>query len=324
MNILVTGGMGFIGSHIVEYHLSKGDELHVVDDLSIGNDKTVSLFEKNPRFHFEKSNILVWPSIVERVGWADRIYHMAAVLGNLRVILEPVHVIASNIAGTERIFRAVTQSGKFPRVIAASSSGVYGNSSASTMNEDDPLVIENPAKLRSNYSISKLCDEIIGLSYDKINNIPTTMIRLFNTIGPRQTGSYGFVLPRFIKQACLNQPMTIYGDGNQTRSFCDVRDVVVALDMIAENMNTRSNTLNVGLDREITIKELAEMVRLRANSKSEFKYLTNFEVYGMEFNDIRHRKPDLSKFYKLTGFKHKWTLEKTIDDLITEFYDTKV
>lgn len=315
----MTGGLGFIGSHIVEYHLGKNDEIHVVDNLSTGNSENLALFKDNPNFQFDKADILTWTNIEKTVGWAERIYHMAAVVGNLRVIQEPINVIASNIAGTERLFRAITKVGHAPRVIVASTSEVYGKSPKLTMQEDDDLVIENPTHLHSNYSISKLSDEIIGLSYDRINNIPTTIIRFFNTIGPRQTGSYGFVVPRFIKQACQGKPITIYGDGNQSRSFCDVRDVVVALDLIAENINIRYNILNVGADREVTIKELAHLVRERANSKSEIIYVPYEKIYGMEFLDIMHRRPDLGNLNKLISFKHKWTLEKTIDDLIFNF-----
>ncbi|HQW57980.1 MAG TPA: GDP-mannose 4,6-dehydratase [Gammaproteobacteria bacterium] len=324
MKILVTGGLGFIGSHIVEYHLNKNDAVYVVDNLSTGSLDNLSLFQNNPDFQFDKADILTWQNMEKAVAWADRIYHMAAVVGNLRVIQEPINVIASNIAGTERLFNTITKIGNTPRVILASTSEVYGKSSKSTMQEEDDLIIENPVHLHSNYAISKLSDEIIGLSYDRINNIPTTIIRFFNTIGPRQTGTYGFVVPKFIAQACKGEPISIYGDGSQTRSFGDVRDVVVALDLIAENIRTRYNILNVGVDHEITIKALANLVRERANSKSDIIYVPYKNIYGMEFLDIMHRRPDLTKLHKLIQFKHKWTLEKTVDNLIGIFNENSL
>lgn len=316
MKILVTGGLGFIGSHIVEYHLNKNDEVYVIDNLSTGIADNLKLFQANPSFQFDKADLLTWPNIEKAVAWADRIYHMAAVVGNLKVIQEPLNVIASNIAGTERLFNTIANIGNCPRVILASTSEVYGKSPKSMMQEDDDLVIENPVHLHSNYSISKLSDEIMGLSYDRINNIPTTIIRFFNTIGPRQTGTYGFVVPKFIAQACKGESITIYGDGTQTRSFCDVRDVVTMLDLIAENIHTRYNILNVGVDRELTVQALAELIRERANSKSEITYVPYEKIYGMQFLDIMHRRPDLSKLQTMINFQHQWTLEKTIDDLI--------
>lgn len=319
MKILVTGGLGFIGSHLVEHHLNKKDEVYVVDNLSTGNPANLKLFQNNPGFQFDKADILTWENMEKAVGWADRIYHMAAVVGNFKVIQEPINVIASNIAGTERLFNTITKVGNKPRVIVASTSEVYGKTSKSSMYEEDDLIVENPVHLHSNYSISKLTDEIIGLSYDRINDIPTTIIRFFNTIGPRQTGRYGFVVPKFIGQACKDEPITIYGDGSQTRSFGDVRDVVVILDLIANKINTRYNIFNVGADHEITVKSLANLIRERANSKSEITYIPYEKIYGMEFLDIMHRRPDLTKLNNFITFKYKWILEKTLDNLIDIF-----
>lgn len=248
MHILVTGGCGFIGSHIVEHHLAKGDTVYTVDNLSTGSEENISSFRTNPNFKFFKADVVTWEQMDDVVGKVDCIYHMSAVVGNLRVIKEPIDVIISNITGCQRLFTSIVNSGKKPRVILASTSCVYGNGTHVLMREEDDLIIEDPSHMHSNYSISKLCDEIIGLSYDQIRDIPTTVIRFFNTIGPRQTGSYGFVVPRFVEQACLGVPMTLYGDGSQSRSFCDVHDVVDMLDIIAGNINTRAQILNVGLD----------------------------------------------------------------------------
>lgn len=323
MKILVTGGAGFIGSNIAEYHLNKGDNVFIVDNLSTGNLKNiVNLQEEYPKHcHFEKADLLTWDNIEEVVSSVDRIYHMAAVVGLFRVFSDPEALILTNLDASERLFRYIAKSGNKPRVIFASSSGVYGNSSKDLMKEEDDLTVENPETMLSNYSISKLCDEIIGITYDHAKNIPTTMLRIFNTIGPHQTGTYGFVVPRFIAQACFNEPITIFGDGKQTRSFSDVRDIVKSMDIIAANLESRAQIINVGSQYEISILDLAMKIKNIAQSNSEIKFLSYEEAYGLnDYKDVIHRKPDLSKFLKITNYQFKWTLEKTLEDLIHRFY----
>lgn len=318
MHILVTGGCGFIGSHIVEHHLEKGDDVFVVDDLSTGSIQNVSRFKTNPHFRLKQADILTWNGLKKAAAWADRIYHMAAVVGVYRVIAEPIKVLATNIPGCERLLRAVVASSWKPRILIASSSEVYGPGHGKGFKETDNLIIESAAQNRWNYAVSKIADEAFGLSYARSLGLPITLLRLFNTIGPRQTGRYGMVVPRFVNQAVKGEPITVFGDGNQTRSFGDVRDVVQALDIIAKTPACIGEIINVGNDHEITINDLAELIRKKANTSSPIQHIPYEEAYDKMFVDIKNRRPNLDKFFKLTGFKHQWTLEKTIDDLITK------
>lgn len=317
MHILVTGGAGFIGSNIVEYHLQRGDKVHVVDNLSTGSEANVAAFRANPNFRFNQADIVTWGGLDTAVAWADRIYHMAAVVGVYRVLSEPVGTMATNIAGTERLLRSVNRDSWSPKVILASSSEVYGPHNEAQLSEDDSLIIQSGAPLRWNYAISKLADEGFGLAYAREHNIPVIIARFFNTVGPRQTGRYGMVVPRFVQKAVANEPITVFGDGEQSRSFCDVRDTVVALDRLASMPDLPTGEIvNVGSDREISINELARLVIECAGSTSTIEHIPYREAYGAEFEDIRHRRPSLAKLRRLTGFEHAWTLEKTLNDLI--------
>lgn len=316
MRVLVTGGCGFIGSHIVEYHLARGDKVHVVDDITTGSLRNIIPFETNPNFYFDKADIITWHDLTSAVASADRIYHMAAVVGIYRVLAEPIKVISTNIAGTERVLRAVAATGCKQRVIIASSSEVYGQSTKPELTETDKLIVESAAQPRWSYAISKLTDEALGVAYNHAAKMPITMVRFFNTIGPRQTGRYGMVVPNFVQQACAGEPITVFGDGTQTRCFVDVRDVVVSLDMLANNTSSVGEIVNVGNNHEVSINELAAIVKERAKSESEIIHISYEEAYKQEFVDIMRRKPNLDKFFHLTNFKHKWTLEGTIDYLI--------
>ncbi|MBD3639543.1 MAG: NAD-dependent epimerase/dehydratase family protein [Marinobacter sp.] len=317
MHILVTGGAGFIGSNIAEYHLQRGDKVHVVDNLSTGSEANIAAFRDNPSFRFDQADIVTWGDLDMAVAWADRIYHMAAVVGVYRVLSEPVGTMATNIAGTERLLRSVNRDSWSPQVILASSSEVYGPHNEAQLSEEDSLIIQSGAPLRWNYAISKLADEGFGLAYAREHNIPVIIARFFNTVGPRQTGRYGMVVPRFVQKAVANEPITVFGDGEQSRSFCDVRDTVVALDRLASMPDLPTGEIvNVGSEREISINELARLVIECAGSKSTIEHIPYREAYGAEFEDIRHRRPSLAKLRRLTGFEHAWTLEKTLTDLI--------
>lgn len=316
MHILVTGGAGFIGSQIVEYHLEKGDQVFAVDDLTTGSMENVKLFSDHPNYRFEEADIITWQNIEKSVSWADRVYHMAAVVGVYRVLAEPIRVVATNIAGCERVLRAAAASGWKPQILIASSSEVYGHSDKPGLNEEDNLIIESGAHARWNYSISKLADETLGLAYYQKLGLPVTLARFFNTIGPRQTGRYGMVVPRFVQQANNNEPITVFGDGEQTRCFCDVRDTVAILDILLSNDKSLGQIVNVGNNREINITQLAELVKKIAGSKSKIEYIPYDKAYGQQFNDIQHRKPDLTKLLSLTHYQYQWTLENTIKDLL--------
>lgn len=316
MHILITGGAGFIGSHLVDLHLARGDRVHVVDDLSTGVHANIAMHEDNPNFRFDEADVLTWDRLDRVVGWADRIYHLAAVVGVYRVIAEPTKVLATNIAGCERLLRAARDGGWQPQVVLASSSEVYGHNDEDILREDQDLVVSTKAGTRWGYSVSKIADEALGLAYSQRFGIPAVVSRFFNTVGPRQIGRYGMVVPRFVAQAVRNEPITVFGGGTQTRSFCDVRDTVVALDALAERAGRNTLVSNVGNDREISMLALAQLIIERAGSRSIVQHVSLREAYGEDFEDIRRRRPSLARLRSLTGFEHQYPLERTIDDLI--------
>jgi len=317
MHILITGGAGFIGSQLVEYHLKKLDTVHVIDDLSTGNEDNIRPFLSNPNFHFTHADILTYPGIEKITCWADRIYHMAAVVGIFRVLKEPEKVLAVNIGATERLLRAVRASNWKPRILIASTSEVYGDTNMEeSACEETNITIASDINNRSTYTISKIAGESFGLSYYRRFDIPITILRLFNTIGPRQTGKYGMVVPRFVNNAIANEPIVIYGTGEQTRSFIDVRDSVALMDEIANNPQTIGQILNLGNDHEISINTLASLVKKLANSQSKISHISYKEAYGEHFEDVMFRKPDLTKLKRETKYCYQWSLEKTLTDLI--------
>lgn len=317
MHVLITGGAGFIGSHLVDLHLARGDKVHVVDDLSTGQLKNLEAHLNNPDFRFDEANILTWSKLQPVIRWADRVYHMAAVVGVFRVIAEPTKVLAENIVGCERVMRAAVDSGWKPQLVIASSSEVYGQNNESLLSEELDLSVSARVGTRWGYSVSKIADEALGLSYAQKHDLPVVIARFFNTVGPRQRGRYGMVVPRFVAQAVRQEPLTVFGDGVQTRSFCDVRDTIAALDAVA-NLNKKGATLvNIGNDREISIMDLAHLIIERAGSHSSISKLPLSEAYGEDFEEIRRRRPDLSRLRSLVEFKHRYTLEETIDELIS-------
>ena len=316
MNILITGGAGFIGSHLAEHHLAKGDTVKALDDLSTGSMEVFSGFDRTNLF-FEKGDILTWKGLERAVAEADRIYHMAAVVGMFRVLKEPVEVTRVNVLGTERLLELVSKRDHLPELIVTSSSSVYGHAHAEVLVEGIDLVYTPEKGGLTAYALSKLTNEIQAMAYRQIHGLPVSIPRLFNAVGPRQSGNYGFVLPRFIKQALSGIPLTVYGDGTQTRSFCDVRDTVTALDMLAEKPEAWGVPVNVGNPREISILDLARMVIERSGSKSTIEFVPFEQGYGSKFWQITQRRPSVDLLQKLTTFRHLWTLEKTIDDLIS-------
>ncbi len=316
MNVLVTGGAGFIGSHIASYHLEKGDNVFVVDNLSTGSINNIEPLLNNPAFNFYEADILVWDQLKSVISRMDRIYHMAAIVGVKKVLKDPQAVMAINIAATERVFRAVAEVRPEAQVTIASSSEVYGFNTNEGFSETDDIVLRSGARLRWCYAVTKLADEFLAYSFMYQSGIKVVIVRLFNTVGPRQVGTYGMVVPTFVHQAVNNLPVTVYGDGLQTRSFCDVRDTVVALDLLSSTPSANGEIVNVGNNEEISILDLAGLIVKRAGSSSPITFLSYKEAYGMEMDDQTHRRPVLDKLHSLTGFKTKWTLYQTIDDLI--------
>lgn len=316
MNIFITGGAGFIGSHLAEFHLNKGDEVVVLDDLTTGNSQNIRPFMANPRYRFEKGDVLHWEGLERAVAWSDRVYHMAAVVGMFRVLQQPVEVTRVNVHGTDRLLDAVARSKNRPMVVVASSSSVYGFSLNTELSEDVEIVFPVKGSALAGYSISKLTNEIQAGAYVQAHGLSVAIPRLFNAVGPRQSGNYGFVLPRFIKQALAGEPLTVFSDGSQTRSFCDVRDTVVALDLMAGNPASWGQPVNVGNSREISILELAQMVISRSGSNSPIEFVPYEKGYGQPFEHIIRRRPVLDKLRRLTSFEPSWTLEATIDHLL--------
>ena len=317
MNVLITGGAGFIGSNLASFYLERGDSVYVVDNLSTGTIQNILSMLHNPAFRFAEADIMVWNDLNDAINWADRVYHMAAIVGVKKVLEDPRHVIEINIAGAEKIFRAVARVRPDTQIIVASCSEVYGFNTNTSYAETDDIVLRSGARLRWCYAVTKLADEYLAYSYMFKSGIKVVIARLFNTIGRHQTGKYGMVVPTFVRQAVQNLPITVYGDGTQTRSFCDVRDTVTALDLLASHPLANGEIVNVGNDKEISILDLANLVVERAGSSSKLKFLTYAEAYGMEIDEIMRRRPVLDKLHTMTGFQPKWSLVNTIDSLIT-------
>ncbi len=316
MHVLITGGAGFIGSHLAERHLARGDQVYVVDNLSTGSLENIKSFRGHPAFRFAEADILNWDGLSEAVAWADRIYHMAAVVGVRKVLEDPVAVMAANMTGTEKVLRAIQHGGWNPEVIIASTSEVYGFNDKDSFAETDHIVLPSAGRLRWTYAVTKLADEFLAFSYARKYGLHVVVVRLFNTIGPNQVGHYGMVVPNFVRQAVANEPLTIFGEGTQTRSFCDVRDTVVALDQLAGCPEAWGEVVNVGNDQEISIHDLATLIVKRARSRSPLHFSSYADAYGEEFEDVTHRRPELNKLRALTGFAPEWTLSDTLDDLI--------
>lgn len=317
VHVLITGGAGFIGSNLALYHLKQGDMVHVVDDLSTGSLNNLKSCINNDCFVFDEADLLNWDSLDSAVEWADRIYHLAAVVGVFRVLKEPISVLETNIGACERLLRSLHKSHWNTKLIVASTSEVYGSRHENIPLHEELELIVNPGhNTRWNYSISKLADEAFSVSYAREYNMNITIVRLFNVVGPHQTGKYGMVLPRFVKQAVKGEPITVYGDGSQVRSFMDINDCINMLQLLCENEDTKGEIVNIGTSHEIKIKELASTVKRLANSQSEIVYIPYDKAYGTDFEEIYHRKPDLTKLNRFTGYSPKLTLEDTISRLI--------
>ncbi|MEE8295320.1 MAG: NAD-dependent epimerase/dehydratase family protein [Sphingomonadales bacterium] len=316
MNILITGGAGFIGSHLVDHFLETGSKVQAVDDLSTGNIANLAAAQKNPNFQFFHFDIMKWPGLEKAVGWADVVFHMAAIVGVKRVLEDSLNVIKTNCGSSELILEAALKLKAKPRIIMASSSEVYGFNPKPAFAENDDLVLRSDDHFRWCYTATKLMDEFVAQAYAMERDVPVTSVRLFNTVGPRQRGMYGMVVPNFVRQAVSGSDITVFGDGNQTRSFCDVRDMVSILTKIAESDKTIGKIINAGNDQEITIHNLAKKVREIAESASKIKFIEYAEAYGRPFTDVDHRRPDLSELKRLISFEHKWKLDDTLKELV--------
>lgn len=314
MKILITGGAGFIGSHLAGHLLDQGEEVLVIDDLSTGSFQNIELFKENKKYRFVIDTILNEQSLDRLVAESDLVIHLAAAVGVQMIVDQPVHVIETNVRGTEIVLKIANKYRR--KVLIASTSEVYGKSSQLPFSEDQDLLLGPTTKHRWAYACSKAIDEFAALAHYKEHGLPIIIVRLFNTIGPRQTGRYGMVVPRFIKQALANEPITVYGTGEQSRCFTDVADVIWAIHALMQKTDAVGQVFNIGSDAEITINSLAKLVKELTKSKSKINHLSYDDAYEQGFEDMMRRVPDISKIRKLIGFKPQLNLEQLIQKII--------
>lgn len=310
---MVTGGAGFIGSHLVDALLARGDEVVVIDDLSTG--RRENLPAKHPRLEFIHSDLARalerWPAQAH----CEEIYHLAAAVGVKLVMDDPIRAIETNVGQTGALLRFAASAQRRPRVLIASSSEVYGKSAKSPFSEDDDVVYGPTSMVRWSYACAKAIDEYLALAHASRDRLPVVVARFFNTVGPRQSGEYGMVLPRFVRAALAGRDLVVYGDGSASRCFCDVRDVVRALPALVGDPRCHGRIFNVGSDRSITIARLAEMVVSTLASTSTRRCVPYDDVYPAGFEDLRQRQPDLTRIREAIGFAPSIPLEQTIRDV---------
>ena len=314
MRVLITGGAGFIGSHLSDAYLKRGDEVFVIDDLSTGSIENIRHLKEHPRFHYTIDNVNNQPVTAELVDQCDVIFHLAAAVGVKLIVESPVRTIETNVHATEVVLSLANKKKK--KLLVASTSEVYGLSTEVPFREDGNLVMGATTKGRWSYACSKAIDEFLALAYWREKKLPTIVVRLFNTVGPRQTGQYGMVIPTFVKQALAGRPITVYGSGKQTRCFCHVGDVVGALVKLMDNSKSVGEVFNVGSDQEITILDLAKRVKELAQSDSEIVLVPYDEAYEEGFEDMPRRIPNITKVNQHIGFSPEMNLDGILRSVI--------
>jgi UDP-glucose 4-epimerase len=319
MRVLITGGAGFIGSHLSDAYLERGDEVFVLDDLSTGSIDNIRHLRGNPRFHYTIESVHQAPIVAELVDQCDVVFHLAAAVGVRLIVESPVRTIETNVHGTEVVLAQANKKKK--KVLIASTSEVYGLSNQIPFREDGNLVLGPTSKGRWSYACSKAIDEFLALAYWRERKLPTVIVRLFNTVGPRQTGQYGMVVPTFIKQALTGRPITIYGDGSQSRCFGDVSDIVRALMGLMDHSGAVGEVFNIGSSEEVTIRALAERVKSLTGSSSEILSIPYTQAYGEGFEDMPRRVPDISKIGALIGYRPSKSLDQILEGVIAYFRD---
>jgi UDP-glucose 4-epimerase len=312
--ILITGGAGFIGSHLCEMLIHNGHSVVAIDNLTTGRLENIAHLMPMPGFQFVRESITNTQVLDRLTSEADIIIHLAAVVGVKLIVEDPVNTIATNIMGTESVLTIANRYGC--KVMLASTSEVYGKGSKVPFNEEDDCVMGPTSHSRWAYATSKAIDEFLGLAYHHQFGLPVVVMRFFNTVGPRQTGRYGMVVPRFVRQALLNEPITIYGDGEQSRCFADVADIIGAIYKLSSNPAAVGQVFNIGSTEEVNIRELAERVIAATGSQSRIIYVPYEEAYAPGFEDMRRRVPDLSKVYQLIGYEPHFTLDDTLKRVI--------
>ncbi|HYL84943.1 MAG TPA: GDP-mannose 4,6-dehydratase [Candidatus Angelobacter sp.] len=320
MRYLITGGAGFIGSHLAERLLDRGDYVVLLDNLSTGSVENIRHLKSSGRMDYHLDNIENRQLLAELVDDAEVIVHLAAAVGVKLIVESPVRTIETNVNGTQLILEAASKKKKL--VLTASTSEVYGKNTNVPFTEDADLVLGPTTKGRWSYAASKALDEFLALSYWKEKKLPVIVARLFNTVGPRQTGRYGMVLPNFVKSALDNRPISIYGTGKQSRCFCDVRDTVEGLIRLMDSGKAVGEVVNVGNTEEITIEGLAHRVKERTRSSSSIEYVPYDQAYEPGFEDMMRRVPSVEKLQALTGFRPRTSLNEIIDR-VTAFFQNK-
>ncbi|RJP59480.1 MAG: NAD-dependent epimerase/dehydratase family protein [Candidatus Auribacter fodinae] len=314
MHILITGGAGFIGSHLAERLLKDGHQVTVIDDLSTGRLENIQPLFDNPRFTFIRDTVLNETIMHILMEQCQQIYHLAAAVGVKLIVEKPVHTIETNIRGTEVVLQIAS---KFRRkVLLASTSEVYGKNSKVPFREEDDRLMGATFFSRWSYACSKAIDEFLGLAYHREYNIPITIVRLFNTVGPRQVGQYGMVIPRFVQQALAGKDITVYGDGNQSRCFTYVEDVISALIKLMATPAAEGDVFNIGSDEEISIMELARRIKAKTDSASKIVTIPYDQAYEKGFDDMTRRVPYLGKINKVIGYAPTFKLEQILERVI--------
>jgi UDP-glucose 4-epimerase len=317
MKALITGGAGFVGSHLSDLLIDRGHEVLVLDNLSTGSIENIEHLKRHPRFRYTIDSVTNEPVLAEHVDWCDVVFHLAAAVGVKKIVEEPVSTIETNVHGTEVVLRNANKKKRL--VLIASTSEVYGKSVDVPFREDSDLVMGPTPKHRWAYACSKAIDEFLALAYWKERKLPVIIVRLFNTVGPRQTGQYGMVIPNFVRQALAGHPITVFGDGTQSRSFTFVGDVVRGLLALVEEPRAVGEVFNIGHGAEITIRELAEKVKTLTGSASPIHTIPYDQAYEAGFEDMPRRVPDISKIRDLVGYQPTVALDAILEKVIDHF-----
>lgn len=316
MRILVTGGAGFIGSHLCEELLRRGNEVWALDDLSTGRIENLRTFERNAKFRFLEGDVKDPALVRGLVAQCDQVHHLAAAVGVKYVLENPLRSLLTNIRGTEVVLEACAEHGR--KVMVASSSEVYGKGASVPFSEDDDRLMGPTHKLRWSYAAGKTVDECLAQAYYQQHQLPVVIVRCFNTCGPRQSSAYGMVIPSMVQRALSNQTILVFGDGQQSRCFSAVHDVVRGVLMLMEKREAEGEVFNIGSDEEVTVFELAQRIKRMCRSDSEIELVAYDRVYGHSYEDMRRRVPDLRKIRRYTGFRPQYSLDRLLEMTIRD------
>lgn len=317
MKILITGGAGFIGSHLAEKLLLAKHSVHVIDNLSTGEFSNIRGLANNPNFSYTIDSILNIEILEKLISECDQVYHMAAAVGVKYIIDNPLQSLKTNVGGTENVLELANKHKK--KVLVTSTSEIYGKSNKIPFKEEDDRILGSTHISRWSYSSAKAIDEFLALAYHREKKLPMVIVRCFNTVGPRQTGQYGMVIPKFVKNSLLNHPLTVYGDGKQTRCFADVDDVTNGIIALMNTKEAEGKIFNIGNDQEISIEDLAKKIKKMTNSKSKIEYIKYEDAYEEGFEDMRFRKPDLTKIKTLINYTPHKNLDRILERIIRYF-----